>query len=177
MKNNFIKHQKQNDIVECVKRVVMEYYELEKSVFSKGSRNKQSSLIKQQTIFLISQISDSEISHEYLAKLFEYKNHCSVNNAISSINDRIGWDKQLHVDLLELSKIIFLEEFGLPNDHEDEAHFYVNMNNFTSVTSNPNRSIIYIGYSDKEIYELSPQDEPVEIRKHKKTYKFILETK
>ena len=175
MDNNFIKHAKYNDIVDFVKKAVMSYYDVDESVFKKGSRNKNSSLIKRQTIYLICEISD--VTPTYLAKLFGYRNHSSISEVITSLNDRISWDKKLSQDVAKLLNILKIETLSEDVFLENNKKYFVNMNNFTSVTSNPNRAIIYIGYSDKEIYELSPQDEPVEIRKHTNTYKFILEKK
>ena len=83
------------------------------------------------------------------------------------------FDKETKNDFKELEDIIKFKGLSKNDRVCFEEFYYVNMDNFKSIKETDDRAILFVGYTDEEIQEITKT--LFEIRQHNNTKKFILE--
>ena len=102
-----------------------------------------------------------------------YKNHSSIISLTKKLQGYSLYDKNCKRELEEIETIIKLKGLSKDDRINFDKYYYINLNDCKSTRENPERAIVFIGYTDEEIINLLNKE--IEIKEHKNTCKFILE--
>lgn len=159
------------EIVEYIKKIVAIYLNVSEDTYNLRTRKHEILKVKQYACYFAKR--HTALANEKLAKLFNFKNHSSVISLVKKIEGYATFDKTAKLELKEIENIIRLKGLSKNERVNFSKYYYINMNDFKSVRENPERAIVFIGYSNDEIIDLLKAQ--TEIREHSNTQKFIIE--
>ena len=157
-----------------VKKIVCSYYGVEENLLGYKTRRREVVKCRQISMYLLkkhSMMSLSSIGLEF------DKDHATVIHSNRTINAYLDWDKDLQKEINELEKVVLLKTSAMLNNFSIEKDFYyIDLNMFLSVKVQPEKSIIFSGYSELEVDNLMKELGIVaQIKAHKNKGMYVLE--
>jgi hypothetical protein len=159
------------EVVEFIKQIVLIYLDAPKDSYERRTRKTEILKVRQYAEYFVKR--HTALSNKKIALLFNQKNHSSVINVVNRIEGYSTWDKTTKKELNEIETIIKLKGLSKNNRFDINSHYYIDMNNCKSIKHSTDKAIVFVGYTDDEIFEIM-KSKP-EIRNHQNTAKFILE--
>lgn len=159
------------EVVNYIKDIILLYLNAPEEFYNTRSRKTEILKVKQYASYFSKRHTSLSLSQ--IAEIFNFKNHTSVIKLIQKLDGLSSYDKETKNDFKEIENIIKFKGLSKNDRVNFEEFYYVNMNNFKSVKTNPDRAIIFVGYSDEEINKITSALQ--EIREHRNTNKYILE--
>tara|TARA_R110000803_G_scaffold21216_2_gene53666 strand:- start:12432 stop:13019 length:588 start_codon:yes stop_codon:yes gene_type:complete len=156
-------------------KVVRMYYGLEENYEKSRSRSTDFVKGRQMAMYLIR--TSTKLSLSSIGQMFG-KDHATVLHSIKTIKNYLFYDKQVKIDVREISQIIEFKSLAINEDVDwKKDYYYVDMNSFTSLKfDKTDQSIIMTGFSDDEIEDFSKMFKHLKnTRKHNNTGMYILE--
>ena len=165
----------ENESVEYIKQIILMYFDAPENYYEIKTRKHEVLKIKQFACYFAKR--HTYLSNQALAKIFNFKNHSSVISLVRKIDGCALFDKNYKRELKELETIIKLKGLSKDLKFDFDKHYYINMNDFKSVRENIEKAIVFIGYTDDEIFDLlkSKHESKFPIVNHTHTKKFILQ--
>lgn len=160
-----------NEVVEYIKKIVALYLNVSEDTYKLKTRKHEILKVKQYACYFAKR--HTGLANQKLANIFNFKNHSSIISLVKKIEGYALYDKTAKRELNEIENIIRLKGLSKNNKVNFDKYYYINMNDFKSVRDNPERAIVFIGYTDDEIIELLKAE--TSIREHRNTQKFIIE--
>jgi hypothetical protein len=167
----------ENEAVEYIKQIVLIYFDAPENYYETKTRKHEVLKIKQFACYFAKR--HTCLPNQVLAEMFNFKNHSSVISLVRKIDNCALFDKNWKRELKEIETIIRLK--GLTKDLkiDFDKHYYINMNDFKSVRENFEKAIVFVGYTDEEIFEFlkNKRESKFPIVNHTHTKKYILQDK
>ena len=165
------------DKIDFIKEIVAIYLEVDFDEYKNPRRFPHIVKLKHYATYFSKR--NTIATEEQLMICFGYKNHASVSKLMTKIENLLKWNKQTQKEIKEIATIIQLRGLSLKNNIKTNQYYFINMNNFTSLRENSEKSLIFVGYNSEEIEKVKkllnlPKDN-IEVRVHKNTSKFIIE--
>lgn len=155
------------ELVKYIKQLVLIYLKAPEEYYTMKTRKHEVIKVKQYASYFAKK--HTNLSNKEIADTFGFKNHSSIILLVRKIDGYASWDKKIKKELKDLNESIRIKGSNI----DLEKYYYINMNNYKSIQTNPERAIVFIGYDDEEINNLIPNYP--EIVTHENTKKFILE--
>ncbi len=119
-----------------------------------------------------------EMTSAAIGLIFE-KKHSTVLHAKKTINNYLGWDKDLKKNIDEIQKLITLKTHALFHESDlSKQFYYLDLNNYTSLRVNSSKGIIMLGLTESEEFAVKNALEElktVKSRKHTNTNLYVFE--
>jgi len=159
------------EVVKFIKEIVLIYLNAPEEYYTKTTRKHEVLKVKHYASYFVKRHTSLPLIK--IAELFNFKNHTSVITLIKKIDGLAIFDKETKHDIKEIENIIKFKGLS-KNDRVCFGDFYyINMDNFKSLKETDERAILFVGYSNEEIQQMTKTS--LEIRQHKNTKKYILE--
>lgn len=136
-------------ICDLVKSVVCKYYELPVSIFDSKSRIRNVIKAKQTSVHFMRKLLPNA-TLIYIGKECRY-DHCSVIHCIKNIRNLLEIDKETQTDIVEITRIIEIEQSAIDIDGDiEKSYHFVNMNDCISIKLQNNKDIVLAGFTLEE---------------------------
>jgi hypothetical protein len=160
------------DVVKFIKQIVAIYFDEDESIYERVTRKPDVIRIKHYALYFCQK--HTALNYITLKDIFRLQNHSSVSLTIKKIDGLLSWDRTTKKEIGEIETIIRLKGLAKGFRVDLEKYYFVNMDTLKSVRDNHERAILFVGYSDDEITNLTKCNAD-EIREHKNTKRYILE--
>jgi hypothetical protein len=160
------------EVVTFIKQIVALYFDEDDNVYGRLTRKPDVVKIKHYALYFAQR--HTALNYISLIDIFKLKNHSSVTATIKKIDGYLSWDRLTKKEISEIETIIRLKGLAKGFRIDLDKYYFVNMDTLKSVRESHERAILFVGYSDEEITNLTTCN-PDEIREHKNTKRYILE--
>jgi hypothetical protein len=159
------------EVVKYIKEIVLIYLKAPEDFYTRRTRKHDVLRVKQYASYFAKR--HTSLPLEKIAKIFNFKSHTSVLKLIEKLDGLAVFDKETKNDFKEIEDIIKFKGLSKSDRVCFEEFYYVNMDNFKSIKETDERAIVFVGYTDEEIKDMTKT--LLEIREHTNTKKYILE--
>jgi hypothetical protein len=166
-------------VVELVKKVVSNYYDLPLSAYVSKSRKRQVIKLKQTSVFFMKKMIP-KATLQFIGKCMNY-NHASIIHCIRTVDNLLAHDKETQKDIGYIEQMLQVESDVIKNNGNiEDDYYYINLDECLSVKTDNNKAIVFSGYTPEEtaqiMFLINNQQLPTpKVKKHVKTGLFILD--
>jgi hypothetical protein len=164
-------------IMDFIIKIVGEYFCTDSKYYFTKSR-KFTFVYPRQIAMYFAKIYTRKASLETIGDKFS-RDHSSVSHSINKIKSLLDVDRRVQQDVKTLMKKLKTNVNAISEDITlGKEYYYLDLNDFNSITLKEDKSIILTGFSDKELSEfLSSLNDFIETKKHNNTGMYVLEKK
>lgn len=137
-----------NRVVEMVKTVVCNYYNLPITIFQSRSRKREVIICKQSVVyFLRKMLPKATLKHIGLETGYD---HATVLHCIKTTQNLMETDKKTEYDIREMGKVLSMNQDALTLEDISKMYYFINMDNCISIKMKDGKSMVLVGYNIDE---------------------------